>query len=197
MMEVTTTKIILASGSPRRKELLSGLGYQFKVIIPRLDESLLPGEIPSEHVLRLSLAKARAVATGHSEDIVIGADTIVVLGEKILGKPASPAEAVSMLKLLSGKPHTVYTGLSLVILKDNIIKSDYDSTKVVFNDLQESAIEKYVASGEPLDKAGAYGIQGMGSFLVNNYEGEFDTVIGFPTKLFKKLLEEVVSCRNR
>jgi septum formation protein len=196
-MKVSTTKIILASGSPRRKELLSGLGYQFDVIIPSLDESLLPGENPSGHVLRLSLAKARAIAMEHSDDIVIGADTIVVLGDKILGKPASPEEAVSMLKLLSGKPHVVYTGLSLVILNDNIIKSDYDATKVVFNHLEESAIEKYVASGEPLDKAGAYGIQGMGSFLVNHYEGEFDTVIGFPTKLFKKLFEEVVSCRNR
>jgi len=196
-MEVSTTKIILASGSPRRKELLSDLGYQFDIIIPNLDESLLPGENPSEHVLRLSLAKARAIAMEHSDDIIIGADTIVVLGDKILGKPASPDEAVSMLKLLSGKPHIVYTGLTLMILNENIIKSDYDATKVVFNDLEESAIEKYVASGEPLDKAGAYGIQGMGSFLVNHYEGEFDTVIGFPTKLFKELFEEVVSCRNR
>ncbi|HBZ00541.1 MAG TPA: septum formation protein Maf, partial [candidate division Zixibacteria bacterium] len=168
-MEVSTTKIILASGSPRRKELLSDLGYQFDIIIPNLDESLLPRENPSEHVLRLSLAKARAIAMEHSDDIIIGADTIVVLGDKILGKPASPDEAVSMLKLLSGKPHIVYTGLTLMILNENIIKSDYDATKVVFNDLEESAIEKYVASGEPLDKAGAYGIQGMGSFLVNHY----------------------------
>jgi septum formation protein len=196
-MAVLTTRIILASGSPRRKELLSSLGYDFDVIAPDLDETPLPGEKPSAHVLRLSLAKARAVAAAHPKDLVIGADTIVVLDDIILGKPASPAEAVSMLKMLSGKPHVVYTGLSLAILSDNIIKSDYDATKVVFNDLEERAIENYVASGEPLDKAGAYGIQGMGSFLVREYDGEFDTVIGFPTKLFRKMLEEVVSCRNR
>ncbi len=196
-MTVSTTRIVLASGSPRRKELLSGLGYEFQIVAPSVDESPLPGENPADHVKRLSAAKAFQVASDHSGDLVIGADTIVVLGETLLGKPSTPDEAVSMLRLLSGKPHIVYTGLTLVISKDNIVKSDYDATRVVFNDLDDEAIRRYVASGEPLDKAGAYGIQGMGSFLVRQYEGEFNTVIGFPTKLFKKLLEEVNSCRNR
>jgi septum formation protein len=196
MMAVSTIRIILASGSPRRKELLSNLGYEFKVIAPDVDETPLSDERPNDHVTRLSLAKARAVATFNSDDLVIGADTTVVVDNTILGKPNSPDDAISMLKFLSGKAHTVYTGLSMIILKENIIRTDYDATKVIFNNLELNDIKNYVASGEPLDKAGAYGIQGMGSFLVHHYEGEFDTVIGFPTKLFKKMLEEVVSCRN-
>jgi septum formation protein len=196
-MAISTGKIILASGSPRRKELLSNLGYKFEIIVPDLDETPLQGEIPAQHVRRLSLAKAEIIAKDHPADLVIGADTIVVLEDTILGKPASPDEAVSMLKFLSGKSHVVYTGLSLVIKDDTIAISKYDSTRVIFNNLDDKAIREYVASGEPLDKAGAYGIQGMGSFLVNHYEGEFDTVIGFPTELFKRMYEEVVSCRNR
>jgi septum formation protein len=195
-MAISTGKIILASGSPRRKELLSRLGYRFEIVIPDLDETPFPGENPAKHVLRLSLAKAQMIAKDHPNDLVIGADTIVVLDNTILGKPASPIEAISMLKFLSGKSHKVYTGLSMVIREEKIFISKYDATTVVFNNLDEKAIQEYVASGEPLDKAGAYGIQGMGSFLVNHYEGEFDTVIGFPTELFKKMYEEVVSCRN-
>jgi septum formation protein len=196
-MTISTTKIILASGSPRRKELLSRLGYEFQVIAAAVDEKPLPGEHPIANVLRLSSAKASQVAAKHPDDLVIGADTIVVLGQVILNKPSSSDEAVSMLKLLSGKSHAVYTALTLIIKKENITKSDYNSTTVIFNNLTEDSIKTYVASGEPLDKAGAYGIQGMGSFLVNRYEGEFDTVIGFPTKLFGRMLEEVAECRNR
>jgi septum formation protein len=196
MMAISTTNIILASGSPRRKELLTSLGYEFKVIAPDVDETPLAGERPVDHVTRLSLAKARVVAELNPNELIIGADTTVVVDDVMLGKPNSPEEAISMLQLLSGKAHTVFTGLSIVILKENIIKSEYDATKVIFNNLELESINNYVASGEPLDKAGAYGIQGMGSFLVHHYEGEFDTVIGFPTKLFKRMLEEVVSCQN-
>jgi len=196
-MTVSNLKMILASGSPRRRELLSGLGYDFAVIAPDIDELLNDGEKPEEHVMRLALAKAMLVAQDHPDELVIGADTIVVLGERILGKPSSPQEAISMLNFLSGKAHTVYTGLALAVFGDDIIKSDFDKTRVVFNQLNNTDIANYVASGEPLDKAGAYGIQGMGSFLVKQFDGEFDTVIGFPSKLFLKLYEEVVSCRNR
>lgn len=99
-----------------------------------------------------------------------------------------------MLELLSGKTHTVFTGLSVIILTKDIAKTDYDSTRVTFNKLSSEDIHRYVESREPLDKAGAYGIQGMGSFLVDNYNGEIDTVIGFPSKLFQKMYEEVQSC---
>jgi septum formation protein len=196
-MSISTIKMILASGSPRRKELLSRLGHEFSVIAPDIDENVIDGESPEQHVMRLALAKAMAIAETNPDDLVIGADTIVVLGEKILGKPSSVDDAISMLTLLSGKAHIVYTGLALALFGDEIIKSDFDKTRVVFNPLNQADIVGYVASGEPLDKAGAYGIQGMGSFLVKNYDGEFDTVIGFPTKLFSKMYEEVVSCRNR
>jgi septum formation protein len=196
-MSISTIKMILASGSPRRKELLSRLGYEFGVVAPDIDENVIDGESPEQHVMRLALAKAMAVAENNPDDLVIGADTIVVLGERILGKPTSVDDAISMLTLLSGKAHIVYTGLALVLFGEEIIKSDFDKTRVVFNPLNQTDIAGYVASGEPLDKAGAYGIQGMGSFLVKNYDGEFDTVIGFPTKLFSKIYEEVVSCRNR
>lgn len=195
-MAISTMKIILASRSPRRQELLSKLGYQFDIVAPEISEALIAGEGPAEHVLRLSLEKARAIGIHYPNDLVIGADTIVVAADSILGKPASSAEAITMLKLLSGKSHVVYTALTLMILKENITRSDFDSTRVVFNELSQESILEYVRSGEPLDKAGAYGIQGMGSFLVNHYEGEFDTVIGFPTKLFARLFEEVISCRN-
>ena len=196
-MAISTVKMILASGSPRRKELLTRLGYDFNIIAPEIDENILDGENPEQHVMRLALGKAMNVAQNNPADLVIGADTVVVLGEKILGKPSSPDEAIAMLTLLSGKAHTVYTGLALVLFDEEIIKSDFDKTRVVFNPLNKADIASYVASGEPLDKAGAYGIQGMGSFLVKNYDGEFDTVIGFPTKLFSKMYGEVDSCRNR
>lgn len=195
-MAISTMKIILASRSPRRRELLSKLGYQFNMVAPEISETPIVGEGPAEHVLRLSLEKARAIGVHYPNDLVIGADTIVVTDDSILGKPDSEADALAMLKLLSGKPHVVYTALTLLILKEAIAKSDFDSTRVVFNELSQDAILEYVKSGEPLDKAGAYGIQGMGSFLVHHYEGEFDTVIGFPTKLFTRLFEEVISCRN-
>jgi septum formation protein len=197
MTDDEAMRMILASGSPRRKEILSGLGYDFEVIVPHVDESYSENETPAEHVVRLAEAKARFVAREHPDELVIGADTIVVLGDQILGKPSSPAFAIAMLKKLSGKTHIVYTGLSLVNLSENIGKTDCDSTRVLFNQLRDEDIRRYVNSGEPLDKAGAYGIQGMGSFLVKSYDGEFDTVIGFPTKLFGRLYEEVTSWRNR
>jgi septum formation protein len=197
MITISTLKMILASGSPRRREILAQMGYDFKTVSPDLDESLLDGESPDRHVMRLSSAKAKSVADKHPDDLVIGADTIVVLGNRILGKPSSPDEAIEMLHLLSGKAHVVYTGLSLIILSEKLERTGYDATKVIFNTLEDNSIRSYVESGEPLDKAGAYGIQGMGSFLVNHYEGEFDTVIGFPTKLFSNLFAEVTSCRNR
>jgi len=197
MITISTLKMILASGSPRRREILAQMGYDFKTVSPDLDESLLDGESPDRHVMRLSSAKAKSVADKHPDDLVIGADTIVVLGNRILGKPSSPDEAIEMLHLLSGKAHVVYTGLSLIILSEKLERTGYDATKVIFNTLEDNSIRSYVESGEPLDKAGAYGIEGMGSFLVNHYEGEFDTVIGFPTKLFSNLFAEVTSCRNR
>ncbi len=194
MKTISAMKIVLASGSPRRQKLLSEMGYDFEIVTPVVHEENIPGESPEDHVKRLSRLKAESVANNHPDSLVVGADTIVVLEHRILGKPKSKLEAKSMLELLSGKTHIVFTGLSMIISTKDIAKSDYDSTRVTVNKLSPEQINHYVGSGEPLDKAGAYGIQGMGSFLVDSYEGELDTVIGFPSKLFKKMYEEVRSC---
>ncbi len=194
MKTETAMKIVLASGSPRRQKLLLKLGYDFEVVTPVVQEQNISGELPEDHVKRLSRLKAESVAREYPDSLVVGADTIVVSEGRILGKPKSKAEAKSMLKLLSDKTHIVFTGLSMIVMTKDIAKSDYDSTRVTFNKLSSEDIHRYVESGEPLDKAGAYGIQGMGSFLVDTYEGELDTVIGFPSKLFKKMYEEVRSC---
>ncbi|MEE8418245.1 MAG: Maf family protein [candidate division Zixibacteria bacterium] len=190
----TAMKIVLASGSPRRQKLLSEMGYDFEVVTPVIPEKNTPGEAPQDFVKRLSRLKAESVALKYPDSLIVGADTVVVLERRILGKPESKSEAKSMLELLSGKTHTVFTGLSMIVLEKDITTSDFDSTEVTFNKLSPEDINRYVESGEPLDKAGAYGIQGMGSFLVDNYDGELDTVIGFPSKLFKTMYEGVLSC---
>lgn len=187
-------KIILASGSPRRRKILSDMGYDFEIAVADIAENIVRDESPADHVKRLSGKKAEKVAIDYSDDIVIGADTAVVLDGEILGKPGSEKEAFEMLSGLSGKTHTVFTGLTVMIGSEKIKRSDYDRTEVTFNELSESRIREYVDSGEPLDKAGSYGIQGMGSFLVKSYSGEIDTVIGFPSKLFEKMYLEVRSC---
>ncbi len=191
---MTAMRIVLASGSPRRQKLLSEMGYDFEVVTPAIPEENAPGEAPQDYVKRLSRLKAESVALKYPDSLIVGADTVVVLERTILGKPESKSEAKSMLELLSGKTHTVFTGISMIVLKKDITASDFDSTEVTFNKLSPEDINRYVESGEPLDKAGAYGIQGMGSFLVDKYDGELDTVIGFPSKLFKTMYEGVLSC---
>ncbi|UCE66893.1 MAG: septum formation protein Maf [Candidatus Zixiibacteriota bacterium] len=190
-------KIILASESPRRSKILSDMGYDFEIAIADVVEDIIGDESPSDHVIRLSSKKAERVAGDYPDDVVIGADTAVVLDGEILGKPGSEKEAFKMLSRLSGKTHTVFSGLTVMVGSEKLKRSDYDRTEVIFNDLSESRIREYVSSGEPLDKAGSYGIQGMGSFLVKSYCGEIDTVIGFPSKLFEKMYMEVRSCLNR
>jgi len=194
MKDTACMKIVLASASPRRRKILADLGYRFEVVPSHAHEPSLAGESPGDHVVRLSSIKAQTVARGYPGDLVIGADTAVVLENEILGKPASEEEAVRMLERLSGRTHTVFTGLALIHIEGNIERSGYDKTEVTFNELKTNRIREYVKSGEPLDKAGSYGIQGIGSFLVKDYSGELDTVIGFPSGLFKKMYEEVSSC---
>ena len=188
-------KIVLASSSPRRLKLLSEAGFEFEIKHPDIDEGRLGSESPDSYVCRLAEAKAKAVSNG--DGLVIGADTVVVLGGEFLNKPGDEAEAKAILEKLSGKPHMVYTGVSVVCSECGHNHTDYDSTKVQFNVLTEDAILQYIQTGEPMDKAGAYGIQGMGSFLVRNIDGELDTVIGLPTKLLRRLLEEHRECLSK
>ncbi len=196
MITTTEMKMVLASGSPRRHKILGELGFEFNVEVPDIVEDYLPGETPEDHVLRLSRIKTESIAVRFKDDLIIGADTIVVHDNKILGKPGSKKQAVEMLELLSGNTHAVYTGITLAVRNSGYNKSGYDRTEVTFYDLDYDRIIEYVESGEPLDKAGSYGIQGMGSFLVNGYKGELDTVIGFPSKLFEKMYREAMSCLN-
>ena len=185
-------KLILASRSPRRADILKREGVEFVVKIPPDVEG---GEVPSDpvqHVLVLSRAKAEGVADGVENAIVLGADTIVVLDGEILGKPADKEGAFSTLKKLSGKTHRVYTGIALVNKYNGETASDYDVTAVRLNPLDDRKIRDYIATGEPMDKAGAYGIQGMGGFLVDSIEGSLDNVIGLPTGKLKEMLTKII-----
>ena len=181
--------IILASGSPRRAEILSKLGLSFTVIPSRHPETLLAGETPEEHAERLSREKALAVAADHSRALVVAGDTVVVLAGETLGKPGSPPEALDMLLSLSGRTHEVISGLA-VAFPDGTLRSGTLTTRVTFRTFGESLARRYVETGEPLDKAGAYGIQGLGGVLVREVAGDYHTVVGFPLPLFLELLEE-------
>ncbi|MEW6145651.1 MAG: Maf family protein [Thermodesulfobacteriota bacterium] len=176
-----TYKIILASSSPRRKELLAALGLEFEVMPPSSHEIASGNETPEEFALRVSLEKASSVSRDLGNGIVvIGADTIVVVDGEILGKPGDRDEASSMLRKLSGKEHHVYTAFSIVRPKNEVLHSEVVDTRVRVKPLAASEIEGYIKTGEPMDKAGSYGIQGIGSFLVSGIEGSYSNVVGLP-----------------
>ena len=182
------SELILASKSPRRRELLKLLGHPFTVLVSGIDEELVVGETPAEHVTRLSELKARDVGGRLGDAIVIGADTIVVLDGEILGKPSSPDEAVSMLLKLQGRTHRVYTGFALFDTVSVKLLSDYEATDVTMGSMTKRSAKRYVETGEPLDKAGSYGIQGYGAALVTSIHGCYFTVMGLPlAKLMKAL----------
>lgn len=189
-------KIILASGSPRRKELLEMLGVKTLKIIPAKGEECPPKNVGPEDVVKaLSLQKAQEVsAMADAEDIVIAADTIVWFNGRIYGKPHSETEAVAMLSELSGNTHQVYTGVA-VIRGDDVI-SECEISQVHFRNISQTEIAAYVATGEPLDKAGSYGAQGKGALFVSGIEGDFFNVMGLPLcrldSMLKKLGYELI-----
>ncbi|MEI6577853.1 MAG: Maf family protein [Eubacteriales bacterium] len=170
--------IILASSSPRRQELLKTAGIDFEVCPAQGEEFLDPALPPADAAIEVARQKAQEVAKKYPLDCVIGADTIVVLNNIILGKPRDKADAVLMLSLLSGKEHVVYTGVC--IIKNGEENCFAEATKVSFYKLTKEEINNYVESGEPMDKAGAYGIQGLGCMLVKGIEGDYFNVMGFP-----------------
>lgn len=183
-------KIILASASPRRKELMELAGYDFEVICADIVEVVPEEAMPQEVVMSLALQKAQAVAAEHKEAVVIGSDTVVALDGKILGKPHSEQEACEMLRSLSGRTHKVFTGVAIVC--GGKVKNFFDETDVEFYSLGDDEIKKYVAAGEPTDKAGAYGIQGKGSVLVKRINGDFFSVMGLPiAKLYREMSDFV------
>jgi len=178
--------IILASGSPRRKQLLEMLHIPFRVIPPDVDEHVLPGERADAYVTRLSRAKAEAVAPRAPGDVILAADTTVVLDGKIFEKPKSPADAVRMLLELQGRTHEVLTAVA--VARDGELAQALDVSRVTFRPADRATLEAYVATGEPLDKAGAYAIQGLGAPLIERVEGDFFGVMGLPLRLALDLL---------
>lgn len=184
--------IVLASSSPRRRRLLREFGVGFSVQVPDIDERPLPGELPGRHVRRLALAKARAVARefapGCGAQWVLGADTVVALDGKILGKPRDPGEAERMLALLSGRTHEVLTGVALVPTGGGRARTAVVRSRVEMKPFDAATICRYVAGGEPLDKAGAYAVQGRGRHLVARVSGSLTNVIGLPLERLGQLL---------
>jgi len=177
---VTNVELILASQSPRRKYLLEQAGLHFSVIPSPFDESSVSSAEPAAYVRRLAEGKADEVAARYPEAWVIGADTIVAADDRLLGKPASKDAARRMLGRLSGKTHQVYTGFCICRLRDHLKFIEAVRTDVTFKDLSENEIEWYIRTGEPFDKAGAYAIQGMGTFLVRRINGSYSNVVGLP-----------------
>jgi len=178
--------IVLASGSPRRKQLLEMLRIPFRVIPPDVDEHVLPGEKPDAYVTRLSRAKAEAVVSHAPGEVILAADTTVVLGGKIFEKPTSPQHAVQMLEQLQGKTHEVLTAVA--VAENGRLEQALDVSRVTFRPNTRQTLEAYVATGEPLDKAGAYAIQGLGAPLIERVEGDFFGVMGLPLRLALDLL---------
>ena len=184
-------KYILASRSPRRKELLSKIVEDFEIITRETDETLPDGTHPKDGVELLSVRKGKAVADELSSDfLVISSDTLVELDGAALGKPASEEDAVKMLLHLSGKVHNVHTGVA-VHYKGRVY-SGSDTSHVTFKKFGEAEARDYVATGEPMDKAGSYAIQGIGARLVEKHEGDFDTIVGLSLRLTKNLIDEAL-----
>jgi septum formation protein len=173
--------IILASASPRRKELLGSTGIAYRVIPSLVDEPAPgPGETPGGYALRMARRKARDVSSRHPGSFVLGADTVVAVGDFILGKPEDEADAVRMISMLAGREHTVVTGCCLIGPTGEIAWEDAPASKVTFAALTEDAIAAYAATGEPMDKAGGYAIQGLGAFMIARVEGSYTNVVGLP-----------------
>lgn len=182
-------RIVLASNSPRRKELLTTVGVDFIIDASSIDEIVRPGETPEQAVMALALQKGLDVATRHETgDIIIAADTIVYT-DVVMGKPRDAAEAKEMLQSLSGTLHRVYTGIAVVEAGTNRKFVDVECTEVKFKELDEDRIDSYIATGEPFGKAGAYAIQGKGMTLVEWIRGDFFNVVGLPVGKLEDLLE--------
>jgi septum formation protein len=181
--------LVLASASPRRAEILETLGIPAEVHPALVDETVLPGEDPEEHAERLARAKAAAVAGLSPGRWVLAGDTVVVVDDHILGKPRDEGHAVEMLLILQGRSHRVVSALALVAPGGRVF-SGVQSTEVRFRAFDEAFAQAYAATGEPMDKAGAYGIQGLGSVLVEGVDGDYSGVVGLPVPLLVQLLDE-------
>lgn len=190
--------LILGSGSPRRREFLERAGIPFRVIAAEIEERIGQDERPESACVRLALEKAESVTDKVEEDklqVIVAADTIVWLAGEFLGKPTDQTDAARLLRLLSGKTHTVFTGVALIPSGEKYglkPSSGFRRSEVTFHGLSDKQIQDYIASGDPLDKAGAYGAQEKGAFLVDRIDGDLDTVIGFPLELVDQLAKNLL-----
>ena len=181
-------QVILASRSPRRAELLTSAGIAFEVLAADIDETPHTNEAPAAYVERLAIEKARAVFVMRPDARVLGADTTVTIGGEILGKPVDQADALRMLRLLSGRVHDVHTGVAVVSAEG--VRSAVDTTRVWFDAMTDGDISWYVATGEPVDRAGAYAIQGFASRFIPRIEGSYSSVVGLPVALVSSILNK-------
>ena len=186
---VSECRVVLASGSPRRHDLLNLVGISHEVRPANIDETMRPRENPRRHAERLAREKATVVATRDPNLITIGADTIVVVNRKVLGKPTDADHAAVMLRQLSGRQHTVITAVA--VSRGKKLRSAVEEVRVKFRKLRDDEIDSYIATGEPLDKAGAYGIQGYGATIVECVEGDYFAVMGLPLARLVGLLRDV------
>jgi septum formation protein len=181
-------KLILASGSPRRKELLTAVGWEFEAVTAGIDESLKPGEDPATYVQRLAKSKADAVAAKLNHGLVLGADTTVVVDDHILGQPLDDDDAKRMLQLLNDKWHEVLTGVAVVRVGGES-RVAYETTRVRFADMSEREIDWYISTGEARGKAGAYGIQGAAGLFIKEIQGDYFNIVGLPVRLVYELIK--------
>ncbi len=191
-------RFILASASPRRKELLEQIGVKFD-ILPVTGEEVITKELPGEVVMELAKQKAEEVAkTAGADALVLGADTVVAYEGKILGKPKDEADALRMLTMLSGKEHEVYTGVALIDNRDQSMENFFERTKVMMYPVSEEEIRDYIAGGEPMDKAGAYAIQGLGAKFIQKIEGDYNNVVGLPIgRIYQEIKRKSIEIPTR
>ena len=186
---VDLPKLILASGSPRRSEILASVGWRFEKHVPEIDETELPGEPPDEYVQRLAKTKAEKIAVSHPSTLVLGADTTVVIDGRIIGKPADLADARRMLRELSGNWHAVLTGVALSRSGETTVA--VQSTRVKFAPMSASEIDFLAEKGDPLDKAGAYAVQAQAALFIEQIEGDYWNVVGLPVSLVYELAKKM------
>ncbi|HKN57323.1 MAG TPA: nucleoside triphosphate pyrophosphatase [Gemmatimonadaceae bacterium] len=186
---MSTPRVVLASSSPRRQQLLNLIGISHEVRPANIDESMRTREAPRRHAERLAREKAGSIATRDPDLVTIGADTVVVVNRKVLGKPKDEAEARHMLAQLSGREHTVITAIA--VARGKKLRSSIEEVRVKFRRLRDDEIEAYVATGEPMDKAGAYGIQGYGATIVERIEGDYFAVMGLPLVRLTSLMRDL------
>lgn len=191
-------RVILASASPRRKELLERIGVKFD-IIPATGEEVITKKIPEEVVMELAKQKAEEIAKVAEEDaLIIGADTVVVCDGKILGKPKDEEDAFQMLTMLSGREHEVYTGVAMIDNREKSIENFFERTRVIMYPITEKEIREYIAGGEPMDKAGAYAIQGTGAKFIQKIEGDYHNVVGLPVgRIYQEIKRKSIEIPTR